>query len=452
MYCEQNNYGEMINDSSVINYVNNPNIWNNYQNENNIQYQTQILNNSNYTDYQNNYVQNQNQNLEVSNNDQYESEEYYESDDDEYYESDNDEEITNENNNYIHNTQYEFIDNSNINYCNTNYTNDTNSFSYTETQKVTQRKEIKQDLKLLCAMAGVIFENCVMAFSSLKSAYPKHIIKNLSQITSQIRIDVINNDEEDTNASSSFSFTDEKTQNQENDNFNCNFPVSGIYFRYDNQSEDLRKIMDAMLRASKLHEFYCSESHVPIGIDDVVTLYRNISSIADDDPIVMCIEINEPEILKIINFPHKCDFSNPEKIVTKVKIGEINHESSIINYSVYPFKFKMSTMHLDNYCNIMLRIKSEIIGFIIDRNTITFCGVDSETETMKTVIRTINEYSDNLIYSQYLVKNLGVFFKNHKNSPECTVYIGDNMPICLDFELGDVGYMRIFQHCGYINN
>ena len=196
---------------------------------------------------------------------------------------------------------------------------------------------------------------------------------------------------------------------------------------------------------NSFEKFECKKNKI-VGIN-LTNLYKPMKTMSSSDVLTIRIK-DDPEkkkaeviTLDIENSEKgkclSCDIKLMDINITNISLDELNYESAIT----------MPSEELQNICKAMLSFDIEVVDIKNVGKFLSFAGV-SDTGAYKYKYTSdetdvvIKPKSKNVVQGYFSLKYLSQFTKCTNLSSHVTLFLGNNMPITVQYDVGAMGQLK----------
>lgn len=197
------------------------------------------------------------------------------------------------------------------------------------------------------------------------------------------------------------------------------------------------------LESDKFERYFC-QSRTIIGVS-LLNLYKLVKTITQNDTLTFFIDSNDINKLGI-------RIHNDEKNHTttyRLKLMDLNEETVEIPKAEFGSTITMPSNHFQKLCRDM-EVLTDIIEIkSIGENLIFSCNgdfADQETilgETKEGISFIKHTDNDDIIQGYYNLKSLVLFTKCTNLCNNIEIYMKNNFPIIIKYDVGDLGILRL---------
>jgi proliferating cell nuclear antigen len=216
-------------------------------------------------------------------------------------------------------------------------------------------------------------------------------------------------------------------------------------------------VVEVFLKASQFEKYICKES-IKIGID-VVNFTKVLKGVGAKDILTLFVEnknLNDAgdEADCHPNFGIRVENSDKGQVSTfYIDPIEVNEEDLADPDLGYPYNIYMPSSDLQSIVNIHKTLGGDVIQIRYAKNNLSFC-TKSDVGRLETIrSKTAKEDSsikvkkniegDDIIEIYIKLSKLCEFTKCSSLSPIATIYLRNDHPLFLEYDIGSLGYIRL---------
>lgn len=221
---------------------------------------------------------------------------------------------------------------------------------------------------------------------------------------------------------------------------NLTFDKTGMKMLAKNGSGDA--IVHLKLNAEEFEHYYCeirNNKPIIVGIN-VLSIFKIIKTVDNNDTISFFIQKNDPNILHI-----KYENDNNTIISFKYKMLDIQYEKFSIPNKEFNSVITLPSSDLQKYMRDMNNLNSTTIDFKTINDTVQI-SCDGDNQQQITIKSNSNvkfaKQTDTIIQGAFSLKYLLLFIKATNLCPTVNIYIENEYPLILEYSVASIGHIR----------